>query len=258
MQFPFRIIESSISKRSQFDVTDGCQPTHALFYLKKGSFDIEIDGTGETVRSGDCLILPDYLHFRRNITEPIEFVYIKFTDNLRCPYSLSIPYGKVAFDDKKRFSYNITIIEQLLDCDDALSINYLEHLLHDILFQISFSQENFGLRSEQHLFCNELIASATAYISEHICNKILIKDICHAVGSNSSTLNFSFRREFDMSVGQYIMNERMKKAKRFLIGTTYSIAEIAKRCGFDNIYYFSNAFKKKYGVSPTEYRSDYA
>ena len=258
MQFPFRIIESSISKRSQFDVTDGCQPTHALFYLKKGSFDIEIDGTGETVRSGDCLILPDYLHFRRNVTEPIEFVYIKFTDNLRCPYSLSIPYGKVTLDDKKRFSYNITIIEQLLDCDDALSINYLEHLLQDILFQISFSQESIDPRSELPTPRNELVASAMEYIKERINGKILIEDVCRAIGSNSSTLNFSFRREFDMSVGQYIMNERMKKAKRFLIGTTYSIAEIAKRCGFDNIYYFSNAFKKTYEVSPTEYRSNYA
>ena len=257
MQFPFRIIESSISKRSQFDITDGCQPTHALFYLKKGSFDMEIDGTGETVRPGDCLILPDYLHFRRNVTEPIEFVYVKFTDNLRCPYALSIPYGKVTLDDKKRFCYNITRIEQLLDRDDALSINYLEHLLQDILFQITFSQKNNGLRSEQPLFCNELVASATAYISENICNKILIKDICHAVCSNSSTLNFNFRREFDMSVGQYIMNERMKKAKHFLIGTTYSIAEIAKRCGFENIYYFSNAFKKMYGISPTEYKRKY-
>jgi len=239
-------------------VTDGCQPTHALFYLKKGSFDIEIDGTGETVRSGDCLILPDYLHFRRNVTEPIEFVYIKFTDNLRCPYSLSIPYGKVTLDDKKRFSYNITIIEQLLDCDDALSINYLEHLLQDILFQISFSQESIDPRSELPTPRNELVASAMEYIKERINGKILIEDVCRAIGSNSSTLNFSFRREFDMSVGQYIMNERMKKAKRLLIGTTYSIAEIAKRCGFDNIYYFSNAFKKTYEVSPTEYRSNYA
>ena len=37
----------------------------------------------------------------------------------------------------------------------------------------------------------------------------------------------------------------------------YSISEIAKRCGFENICYFSNAFKKACGVSPTVYKSQY-
>ena len=36
MQFPFRIIESSMTNRYQFDMVDGYQPTHAFFYLKKG------------------------------------------------------------------------------------------------------------------------------------------------------------------------------------------------------------------------------
>ena len=44
MQFPFKIIESRISRRNEFDMKDGFQPTHALFYLKKGRFEIEIDG----------------------------------------------------------------------------------------------------------------------------------------------------------------------------------------------------------------------
>lgn len=257
MQFPLKIIETNISSRNQFDITDGYQPTHALFYLKKGSFDIEIDGAKETVCRGDCLILPDYLHFHRSVANPIEFVYVKFTDNPNCPYSLSIPYGKVTFDDQKRFNHNITVIEQLSDRDDALSVNYREHLLQDILFQISFRRNNTDTPSEHQTPHNKLVAAATVYIKEHIADKILIDDICRAVNTNGSTLNFNFRRELHVSVGQYIMNERMKKAKRFLMGTTYSISEIAKRCGFDNVYYFSNAFKKLYKVSPSEFKRNY-
>ena len=136
MKFPFKIIESNISKRNQFDVTEGHQPTHVLFYLKKGCFDIEIEGTNETVHSGDCLILPDSLHFRRNVIDPIEFVYVKFIDNLNCPYSLNIPYGKVTMEDKARFASNIAAIEQLSTCDDALSASYREHLLQDIFLTI--------------------------------------------------------------------------------------------------------------------------
>ena len=72
-----------------------------------------------------------------------------------------------------------------------------------------------------------------------------------------STLNFRFRRTFNMSVGQYIVNEKMKKARRLLVGTTYSITELADRCGFENVYYFSNAFKKAHGISPVKYKNNY-
>ncbi len=257
MQFPFRIIESRISTRNEFDVTDGYQPTHALFYIKKGSFNIEINGVKEEIRSGDCLVLPDYLYFRRNVINTIEFVYVKFACNLNCPYSFSIPFGRVTCEDEERFCSSIATIEKLITCDDILSTSYREHLLRDILFQIYFEQHKGNKNSGNPLHQDHLVESATAYITENIGRKILIKDICSDIGTNSSTLNFRFRREFDMSVGQFIMNERMKKARHFLIGTTYSISEIAARCGFENVYYFSNAFKKAHGVSPSEYKYDY-
>ncbi|MBQ2704551.1 MAG: helix-turn-helix transcriptional regulator, partial [Clostridia bacterium] len=38
---------------------------------------------------------------------------------------------------------------------------------------------------------------------------------------------------------------------------TYSVSEIALKCGFDNVYYFSNMFKKMVGVSPTRYIDSY-
>ena len=258
MQFPLRIIESNISNRNQFDITDGYQPTHAFFYLKKGSFDIEIDGVPETVHPGESLILPDYLHFRRSVINPIEFIYVKFTDNPSCPYSLNIPYGKVSVKNKARFAENVEIIEQLIGCDDVFSVRYREHLFQDILFQISLNQRNVNNRAEQQELHGAIVLAAKAYIAENIRQKIAIKDICQATGTNSSTLNFNFRRELNMSVGQYIMSERMKKAKLLLIGTTYSISEIAARCGFENVYYFSNAFKKSHGVPPSEYKREKA
>lgn len=257
MQFPFRIIESRISRRDEFDVTDGCQPTHALFYLKKGSFRIEVDGEREELSAGDCLILPDYLHFHRNVIDPIEFVYVKFADNLNCPYSFRIQYGKATFKDRERFASNILAFEQLLTLEDSLSTGYREHILRDILFQLYFEQREIDTNYKEQATGDRLVESAVTYITENIGQKMLIQDICKHVGTNTSTLNYRFRRMFNMSVGQFVTNERMKKARHFLMGTTYSISDIATRCGFDNVYYFSNAFKKMHGVSPAKYKSDY-
>jgi len=49
----------------------------------------------------------------------------------------------------------------------------------------------------------------------------------------------------------------MKQARRLLSSTSFSVGEIATRCGYENIYYFSSAFRKNVGCSPTEFRRQY-
>lgn len=70
-----------------------------------------------------------------------------------------------------------------------------------------------------------------------------------------------FRRLFHSLYGvspkQYVLSARMRWAKNMLKGTEDSISEIAKNCGFDNVYYFSRAFRNHQGISPTEYRNNH-
>ncbi len=254
MKFPFKIIESRYSKRDEFHTTDGFQPTHALFYLKKGSFVIEIDGIKEKVSAGDCYILFDYIHYHRKVIEPIEFIYVKFVANTACSYKMEIPFGKVNLTDKHRFISNIKRLEILLSKDDALSAGYREHLLLDILFQIHSQTHPESISKQKPIHRDILVNYAVEYIERNLNNKILIDQICRSIGTNASTLNFKFRREFNLSVGQYIVGERVKRARSLLTGTSYSITEIAARCGFQDVYYFSNVFKKLQGVSPSAYR----
>ena len=54
---------------------------------------------------------------------------------------------------------------------------------------------------------------------------------------------------------QYIRRLRLGKAKDLLINTDESIKDIAWKCGFADISHLSNSFKKKYGLSPIEYRN---
>ena len=254
MQFPFRIIESMHTSRKEFHITDGCQPTNALFFLKKGSFTIQINDKKEKISAGDCYILPDYIQYRPNVIEPIEFIYVKFACNSACPYKMEIPVGKVNFIDKQRFISNVTSLEKLLSKDDLLSAGYREHLLLDIMFQIYSESQPETASQEKTVSRDAVVNYAAEYIEQNLNHKILIEQICHGIGTNASTLNFKFRREFNLSVGQYIVRERIKKAAKLLVGTSYSISEIATRCGFQDVYYFSNVFKKVRGISPSKYR----
>ena len=250
MERPFRILRSTIASRKEFTVRDGYQETHAIFYLKEGSFRIEIDGVTEEIRAGDCVILPNDVRFRRNVVSPIVFVYIKFARVPGMESVLPLPYGKINFRDQARFLSTIAAIEKFVDKADALSELYQEHLLYDVLFQAWQEKEAVVGTS----CADTLVARAMSYIEENLEKKLRLDDLCRALGTNISTLNYRFRRAAGISAGRYIQQEQMKRARQLLGSTTYSMAQIAAKCGFENAYYFSTAFKKCHGVPPSEYR----
>lgn len=259
MEFPYEIIEGRMARRDEFDMTDGCQPTWAFFHIKKGRFRLCLDGEDTVVNEGETVILPDYLRFTRSVLEPIEFVYIKFRLVESCQYALSLPFGKAEPLDKVRFISSVLAYEKLIDRNDLRSRSYREHLFADILFQLYMEhnpQAGDDFYKDENLENSRdcLVLAAAEYIRSNIRDKLSLDDVCHALGTNQSTLNFRFRRELDCSVGKFIIFARMRHAKRLLIGTNYTIGAIAARCGYENIYYFSRAFRKEVGCSPSEFR----
>lgn len=69
-----------------------------------------------------------------------------------------------------------------------------------------------------------------------------------------SKFRSSFKRLVGKSPNQYHLYLRLKKAEELLTNTTLTVSEIAYQTGFESLYYFSRLFKKKYGVSPKQYR----
>lgn len=63
-----------------------------------------------------------------------------------------------------------------------------------------------------------------------------------------------FRKFTGVSPGQYHLQLKVMRARELLISTDRSIKEISYELGFQSIYYFSNLFKKKEGLSPSQFR----
>ncbi len=65
----------------------------------------------------------------------------------------------------------------------------------------------------------------------------------------------SFKEAYGTTPADYCIRYRISKAKSLLVGTALSVGGIAELCGFSDALYFSRLFKKKVGMTPTEYRS---
>ena len=72
------------------------------------------------------------------------------------------------------------------------------------------------------------------------------------------TLERLFRKYTGVFPAAYLAGLRLEHAAELLKKPECSVTETALRCGFSNLAYFSRVFRQKYGLSPREYRREYA
>lgn len=100
----------------------------------------------------------------------------------------------------------------------------------------------------------DIIRDCEKYIHQNLNSSELsvnqVADFCHL---NPIYLNRIFRKERNISIGQYIIRERMTLAAKLLSESGISAHTVAEKTGYMNYSYFSTAFKKFYGCSPQHY-----
>ncbi len=78
--------------------------------------------------------------------------------------------------------------------------------------------------------------------------------VASSMAMSLSKLNRLFRRMYDTSLHAYVQEMRLEYAAALLIREDLSISETAVRSGYNNMSYFSKAFRERFGMSPKEYR----
>ena len=99
----------------------------------------------------------------------------------------------------------------------------------------------------------EFVRSINDIVEKNIANSdFSIVDITSELGVSRSLLHTKMKSLMDISMGEFIRKKRLEKACE-LLKKGYNVSESAYRTGFSDPNYFSKAFKKQMGVSPSEY-----
>ena len=91
-------------------------------------------------------------------------------------------------------------------------------------------------------------------IQEHYAEKISLKELSESVNISDCHFCRTFKQMTGKTTTNYINGVRLEKAAALLEQTNLNITEIAIRCGFDSVNYFSRLFRKYYYTSPTTFR----
>ncbi len=148
-------------------------------------------------------------------------------------------------DDSKRFLKVTELMyqEYFEDNDPTVISSFISVLNSYLIRWLNQSNKNAYVEEmKKEIFLNY---SSTTFT---------ISDCFQKLPWSESQLRRYFKSETGMTPQNYLESIRIRQAKNFLLFDSYTIAQVGFMCGYSDPYYFSRAFKKNTGMSPSEYR----
>ena len=101
------------------------------------------------------------------------------------------------------------------------------------------------------------IHGITRFMQEHLTEEISLSVLAEEFHLNPQYISQLFKSEIGVNFLAYLTNIRMERAKKLLLGTSLSIAEVSEQSGYGDYRVFTKVFKKSEGITPSQYRRDF-
>lgn len=205
---------------------------------------------GDTFGMTSILVSPDFFqHLLERYTEYFGSAYLRFGRGetfFIAPKNLSIPIAlSVALNDLE--------VSQMMGNASPM---YLEAKVTECLSL--FMRETEGKEPVNAKIVGfsdrDKIYQARDIICSEYLNPPSLHDLALRVGTNECTLKAGFKEAFRTTVFNYLFDYRMNIAIHYLLDTNKSIGEVAGLVGYEHQAHFCTAFKRKFNVTPSEYR----
>lgn len=101
---------------------------------------------------------------------------------------------------------------------------------------------------------SETLLRVRRQIDEGFLEPVTIAELSKQHFMCESKLREIFRKHYGITIYQYMLNRRMEHACELLSVPDAQVKDIAGLVGYSNISHFSDAFRKKFGCTPSEYK----
>ncbi len=217
----------------------------------KGCFTTE-RGTYTVGTDQMFIIHPDEVtYYRADEREPWDYIWIGFSANCSLP-------AKLMQNDVMSVPELRELFFACVNEPDSLhgGVGY-ESFLCARLWEIMRALE---LRSESqpmHDCALSYARGAVAIMESEYGSEITVADIARRLHLNRSYLSVVFREHTGRSPSRYLLDIRMRRAAELLCRQAYNVSVTALSVGFLDVFSFSRAFKRYYGVAPREYAREH-
>ncbi len=138
-------------------------------------------------------------------------------------------------------------------CKNPISFKLFKNLLENFLIHLSKTYDcNVGTVNN---FETAIYARALHIVDEKLYTKLSVEDLAKACNVSPSYLKKIFGKYNGLGIHEYILQTKFSAAKK-LLGEGTSVTEVSEKLGFSSQNYFSTAFKRVVGISPSKFKSN--
>jgi AraC-like DNA-binding protein len=244
-------------------LTNSRLPDHDIQLVYKGSGFVAVDGVEYFLEKGDVItIFPGESFYVKTGGSAFGRYHIHF-DFTRCKTRRTL----TPFLPDGTLWPRIVHLEDDLEarglCTDIILHTLEESTPSKIVMNGKFTAF-LGLLLDQHLRASSRhtqrnlksrrnVMLAREYIKTNYAKELTLQELADVAGLSINYFGRMFKAHVGVSPRHYIIETRLNKAKRMLLGSDKNISEIARLVGYDNVCYFSSEFKKREGITPTEF-----
>jgi AraC-like DNA-binding protein len=116
------------------------------------------------------------------------------------------------------------------------------------------SEMFFSARSIQQTNAHSVVEDAKAYVERLYMEQHTLQELGRRYGMNGKYFSDVFKKHTGVSPIDYLIAYRLEQARKLLESTECSVWEIGKNVGYEDEKYFYRLFKRKFSVSPSEWR----
>ncbi len=237
---------------------------HSHFLLN-----IVVEGEGEQVINGKSVFLSEGsviiispVDFHKNIVcenSELKVCAVKFSDKLFydslvevCSLSDFPIVTKLSENDLKtaKLLFGLLLEEQQkkLLGSEAFALNIIEQLVI-----LAIRANGKGNDEEKG---SGRMKKALVYIHYNFQKPVKAGEVARHVGYSPNYFSAEFKKETGVEFQKYLRDLRLDFAMKLLRLSRLSVTEVCFECGFNTLPHFSSAFKKRFGVSPENFKED--
>nr|WP_299066828.1 helix-turn-helix transcriptional regulator [uncultured Allomuricauda sp.] len=247
------------------------QDKGCFIYFKNGNTKLLSSEHNTEIKGKEAVLLKCGSNFlevlQNNTNEELETIVIHlFPELLKEIYKNEIPTAIVKRTESEqslKISSNdlitkfIDSLEFYFDNPSLVNNDLLELKVKELLLLLI--QTNY-IDSVQELI-TDLYSTKTIKLNEvvalHTFSNLSVNELAKLCNMSLSSFKRAFKTFFNDSPNNYINTKKIEKAKELLQISELNISDIAYETGFNDPQYFTRLFKKRIGLSPSEFRSQY-
>ena len=244
-----------------------------LIIIKKGQGRTDVDLISHEVQAGDIiLVLPGQLHSISQLCDQhMEYENILFDTRLlysQHPDICTPEYLRPFFERRyfvpshihSGYPYYPGLYGCIKELDDICSRQepYYELFIKSILYRFFFllfsaqPRQEVSYAGEQNI---QRMKKVLTFVEENYMHSVSLSDAAGFLNFSPSHFMRFFKQNMDMTFTEYLNDYRLSISAKYLSETEESILWVAEQCGFSNLSYFNRLFKRKFNMTPREYRS---